>query len=161
MNIFVLDTDPTLAAQWQQDAHVVKMPLESAQMACTAVVSLGGTAEYKSTHRRHPCTLWLARSLGNARWMLAHGRALFDEYEARFDREHKSRPVFESAMADLLTLVPERPATPFALAMPAEYHGPDPAESYRRYYIAEKMVTKKGPATWRRNRPQWVSAAIA
>lgn len=43
MNIFFLDKDPKLAAQYHVDRHVVKMPLESAQMLCTAIRVLGGT----------------------------------------------------------------------------------------------------------------------
>ena len=32
MNIFILDRDPVLAAQYQCDKHVVKMVLETAQI---------------------------------------------------------------------------------------------------------------------------------
>ena len=32
MNIFVLDQDVDVAAKWHVDRHVVKMPLETAQM---------------------------------------------------------------------------------------------------------------------------------
>jgi len=37
MNIFILDTDPKLCAQYHCDAHVNKMILESAQMLATAI----------------------------------------------------------------------------------------------------------------------------
>lgn len=36
MNLFWLDTDPTLAAQAHQDVHVGKMLLEGVQLLCTA-----------------------------------------------------------------------------------------------------------------------------
>ena len=42
MNIFILDTDPIVAAQWQCDKHVVKMIVESAQMLSTAHRILDG-----------------------------------------------------------------------------------------------------------------------
>jgi len=42
MNIFVLDTSPVLAAQYQCDKHVVKMIVESAQMLSTAHRLLDG-----------------------------------------------------------------------------------------------------------------------
>ena len=42
MNIFVLDQDPTQAAQLQCDKHVVKMIVESAQMLSTAHRVLDG-----------------------------------------------------------------------------------------------------------------------
>jgi hypothetical protein len=35
MNIFVLDEDPVISAQMQCDKHIVKMPLETAQMLCS------------------------------------------------------------------------------------------------------------------------------
>ena len=42
MNIFILDEDPTIAAQMQCDKHVVKMIVESAQMLSTAHRMLDG-----------------------------------------------------------------------------------------------------------------------
>lgn len=36
MNLFWLDTDPTLAAQAHHDVHVRKMLLEGVQLLCTA-----------------------------------------------------------------------------------------------------------------------------
>jgi len=36
MNIFFLDEDPTLSAQYHVDKHVVKMILETAQLLCGA-----------------------------------------------------------------------------------------------------------------------------
>ena len=35
MNIFVLDESPVTSAQMQCDKHIVKMPLETAQMLCS------------------------------------------------------------------------------------------------------------------------------
>ena len=35
MNIFALSTNPREAAKWHVDKHVVKMPLETAQILCT------------------------------------------------------------------------------------------------------------------------------
>lgn len=43
MNIFYLDHDPTLAARWHCDKHVVKMILEYGQMLSTAHRILDGT----------------------------------------------------------------------------------------------------------------------
>ena len=43
MNIFILNTDPVIAAQEQCDKHVVKMILESAQMLSTAHRMLDGS----------------------------------------------------------------------------------------------------------------------
>lgn len=43
MNIFILDTDPIVAARSHNDKHTVKMIVESAQMLCTAHRRLDGT----------------------------------------------------------------------------------------------------------------------
>ena len=45
MNLFILDEDPTKAAQLQCDKHVVKMIIESAQMLSTAHRMLDGYVE--------------------------------------------------------------------------------------------------------------------
>ena len=45
MNIFVLDRNPTIAAQQMCDKHVVKMIVESAQMLSTCHRMSDGTLE--------------------------------------------------------------------------------------------------------------------
>lgn len=67
MNIFYLDTDPTKAAQYMTDRHVVKMILESAQLLSTAHRVLDGQmvetksmirgTEDKPRYRKHK--LWI------------------------------------------------------------------------------------------------------
>lgn len=42
MNIFYLDEDPRVISRWMLDKHIVKMPLESAQMLSTAKRLLDG-----------------------------------------------------------------------------------------------------------------------
>ena len=65
MNIFVLHDDPVVAAQMMCDKHVVKMILESNQMLSTVARKYGHDAPYRSTHAKHPCTLWTGDSLLN------------------------------------------------------------------------------------------------
>ena len=50
MNIFILDHDIERCARYHCDAHVSKMILESVQIICTALNSLGVETPYKSTH---------------------------------------------------------------------------------------------------------------
>ena len=54
MNIFILDTDHSTSALYYVDKHVVKMPLETAQMLCTALSATGIVTPYKATHKNHP-----------------------------------------------------------------------------------------------------------
>jgi Pyrimidine dimer DNA glycosylase len=85
MNIFVLDLDPVVAASYYIDKHCVKMPLEIAQMLCTAINLQGNETPYKPTHKNHPCSVWLRESLSNWNWLVLHGIAVAEEYTRRFD----------------------------------------------------------------------------
>ena len=159
MNIFVLDTDPVVAARLHCDRHVVKMPLEAAQILCTALHLHGVATTYKPTHAGHPCVRWAAETRSNFRWLAIHGLALVEEHGIRYAhtaagrRGHASKAVLLEA-AGLAGSIPDGPLTPFELVMPASMRGPDPVASYRRYYAAEKSAI----ATWRspRTRPSWM-----
>jgi hypothetical protein len=147
MNIFVLDRDPVLAAQYHCDKHVVKMVLETAQILST-VSNLGG---YKPTHQRHPCVLWAGTSQQNFDWLVMLGRELSKEYTFRYDKVHKSSAVIEQCAA--FDELPATGLTQFKQCMPIRcivYK--DPVAGYRRYY----MTDKRHFCTWkRRDKPEW------
>lgn len=150
MNIFACDLNSRVAAQSLPDKLVVKMPLESAQILCTAVWNDGQTAPYLPTHRKHPSVLWVARTAANWNWLVDHGLALSDEYERRYGRQHASREI-------ILQVAALGPKTgelePFALAMPDEYKQANPVLAYRAFLIAEKTryATWKSPGS----KPDW------
>lgn len=148
MNIFVLSYDPRAAARMQCDAHVVKMPLETAQLLCTAFPA--GEAPYRPTHERHPCALWTRRSRANYGWLLEHGRALCREYSIRYGRTHASEAVVRWCADRASGLAfPRKGRTRFALAMDERYRGGGAVASYRRYYAAAKASFCR----WERGRP--------
>ena len=157
MNIFVLDTDPVLAAQCQVDKHVVKMTLETTQLLSTAHWLNGSVGPYKATHRHHPCTIWTAASLVNYNWLARHGVALLDEYTARYGKQHACSGHIHRMLASPPKLIPRDVGlTPFAIAMNKDAFGHcivpgDPVASYRNYYRAAKADI----ATWKRNKPSW------
>ena len=153
MNIFVLDTDPVLAAQYHCDKHVVKMILESAQILST-VTGVG----YRPTHKSHPCTLWAGEYLGNALWVAKLAEALNKEYIRRYHKhEHKSWGVIRDMIyPELLRmgLYGEIPIgnSPSPQCMPDEYKHEDPVQAYRNYYKGDKVRF----ATWKnRETPYW------
>ena len=150
MNIFVLDTNPRLAAIHQCDKHIVKMPLETAQLLCSPFDN--GTAPYRRTHYNHPSSVWARESINNYDWLITHGIHLCDEYTRRYGKTHKSLAVIYWCHDNkhLLNL-PDIPLTPFKLAMPDEYKCDDAVTSYRNYYIYEKSRI----ATWKANQPSW------
>lgn len=139
MNIFVLDSDPRIAAKQHCDKHVVKMLLETVQLLSTARVTHGATAPYKATHKKHPCTIWVSASKTNYTWLVELGLALSDEYKKRFGKSHLSgRRLLE--ILDPPPNMPELGLTPFAQAMPEQYKQiGDAVAAYRAYYLGEKV----------------------
>ncbi len=148
MNIFVLDENPKLAAQYQCDKHVVKMTLETAQLLC----SVYEDAPYRRTHYNHPCSIWVRESVDNFSWLIVHGIALANEYTFRYGKVHKSQAVIEWARNNPPQL-PEIGLTKHVLCMPEEYKISCVVTSYRNYYRGDKSRF----ASWRRDRvhPTW------
>jgi hypothetical protein len=93
MNIFACDPNPFLAALyilWWR--HIVKMPLETAQILWT-VHRLHKTCDipaygYKSTHVNHPCVVWAAESTANYLWLVDHFEALCQNYRKYTERRN-------------------------------------------------------------------------
>lgn len=154
MNLFVLDTNPEMAATYHCDKHVVKMILEVAQMLCTSHHVVGNSsAPYRKTHVNHPCSVWVRQSPENYQWALDLGLALCDEYTKRYGKVHKTQAVLE--WCDL-----HRPEglrgvqTPFVQVMPEIYKDPCAVTAYRNYYRGEKAKI----ARWKNGRtPDWFS----
>lgn len=153
MNIFVLDEDPRQAARWHNDAHCVKMILETAQLLCTAQHLSGNSAPYKPTHVNHPCSVWTRQSRENYIWLCVLGLELCKEYTERYKKTHACERVLKDLYKNVPNNLPSGGLTPFALAMPDQYKNfDDPVGSYRNYYQT-KREGKLG--TWKQNRPFW------
>jgi len=169
MNIFFLSFDPVQAAQWHCDKHVVKMLLETTQLLWTAwhcyadrslLVSApttkGGSPGYQSTHRNHPCAIWVRQSQGNWNWLISLARALADEYRFRFGA-HKVHAceIHVAWLAANEPVLPPGPLTWPVLAMPDEYKiSQSPTACYKAYYMGQKrergLLVYKG-----RSPPPW------
>tara|TARA_R110000787_G_scaffold14600_2_gene44926 strand:- start:2267 stop:2758 length:492 start_codon:yes stop_codon:yes gene_type:complete len=137
MNIFILDNNPKLAAQYHCDKHCVKMILESAQLLCAQFEPK--TAPYKRTHYNHPCSQWVRESITNFNWLVTFAYHLCDEYKYRYGKVHKSRDVILWCNTNKKNLnLPNISQTPFCLAMPDVYKTDCPVQSYRNYYLGDK-----------------------
>ena len=161
MNMFILNEDAITSATEQCDKHVVKMPLESAQMLCTAHRLLDGDEGnedlYKIAHPKHPCTLWTMESDKNYEWHYAHWIALCNEYKFRYGREHLSFTKFHDKLNKMPKNIPfTLHKTPFRLAMgsnPECVVEGDPVASYRAFY---KTKAARFEMKWsKREVPEW------
>jgi len=153
VNIFVLASDPLMAARYHCDKHVVKMCLEYAQILSTVAARYDVKNDdlYRPTHDRHPCTLWAGDSLMNASWLRRLLFHLGHEYELRYGRTHASVSVGLWAFQRVAKRLPVRDQTKFVQAMPDEYRRPNAVSAYRAYYLGEKRRF----AEWRRGAPKW------
>ena len=156
MNIFYFDECPVKSAQAQPDKMLVKMPLETAQMLCTAHRVLDGddyadrVGLYKEAYKNHPCTIWARSGVINYSWLYRHFIALGEEYKYRYGREHGSITKLKDALQPHPENIDPNPVmTPLAQAMPDEYKDDNPIVAYRNYVIHEKHY-----AQWNKNRKQ-------
>ena len=162
MNIFGIDTDTTSCATYHTDRHIVKMPLETAQMVSFVyyhkdlwdgeVPNL--LMNFSAGHDKHPCSLWLRENLVNFLWTCEFGIKLIEEYRFRYDsqKHERCKMIFEWSLDNLPNL-PVAEFTPFAKAMPEEYKVDCSVESYRNYYRMGKSELHK----WtKRNKPEWI-----
>ena len=158
MNIFYFNECPIESAQAQPDKMLVKMPLETAQMLCTAHRELDGNEYadeqglYKRAYWNHPCTIWARESSANYFWLYKHFLALGREYTFRYGKIHKSVDKLSRALFKQPDNISRIGMTTLAQAMPDEYKHDDPTVAYRDYVIHEKHYAK-----WEqgRDKPEW------
>ena len=149
MNIFVLDTDPAIAAHMHCDKHVPKMVVEAAQMMASALRGHGAIdaqmpltkagKPYKGGYHNHPCTVWAGDSRDNFMWLSHHALALCGEYIGRFNKVHACHGPIK-LMSTMFHIIPEGGLTPFAQAMPDEYRDADAVKAYRAYYHSKQFA---------------------
>jgi hypothetical protein len=154
MNIFVLSLDHQKNAEYHLDKHVVKMPLETAQMLCSNLNKIGIQTPYLTAHANHPCTLWAGMTRTNFSWLCELGFALCMEYTYRYEKTHKCEQVIELAWNNR-NAIKDGPLTQFAQAMPDEYKDKDAVTAYRNYY----KQAKSHIFSWKKREvPEWLPA---
>lgn len=175
MNIFYLDENPQLAAQYHNDSHVRKMILEYAQMLSTAHRVLDGEEYYeagksgrrikrwrlsderenllyKATHINHPATKWVREGVLHYDYLYQLFCNLCDEFEYRWNKKHatdlKLRAILGTPPHNIKIHVQSSPP----LTMDEEYKFDDPIEAYKNFYRQGKSHL----ALWtKREKPEW------
>lgn len=189
MNIFVLDSDPVLAAQYQCDKHVVKMIVESAQMLSTAHRLLDGlcvpeqvvspktgktrlkkiwqledrdlnSVLYNVTHPGHPSTIWTMESMGNYLWHYQHFCALCDEYTHRYGKKHMTDTKLRFVLDQAPENIRDIGLTPFRLAMKSNPDCIDPSNPVASYRKFYRTKQARFKMVWsKRNVPDWFTVS--
>tara|TARA_R100000995_G_C3433440_1_gene99653 strand:- start:162 stop:653 length:492 start_codon:yes stop_codon:yes gene_type:complete len=160
MNRFIIEDTPHEIAKSLCDQHVVKMPLEEAQMLCTTLWHHAPDyAEqkglYKPVHQKHPCTLWAMENRANYVWAFSLYKAMLFEYYSRYMKKHGASKHFQSLWEGRFH-VPCGQRT----AHPQCFSGHDdlktdefmPIEAYRKFYIVDKARFARYKYT---EKPKW------
>ena len=152
-----------MRAAFLADCHVVKMPLEYAQLLSNAYYAHGQTppSGYRQTHAKHPCSLWTARSTRHWHAVAQLAFEALAEYTYRFGRVHKCW----FKITAMVRAPPQFGAAPsfkedtvcgemgdfddVPLCMPAEFHDARAPIAYVKYYL-HKLRTIPRCARWHR-----------
>lgn len=178
MNLFLLCKKRGKNAEAHCNRHVVKMPLEAAQMLWTAVHEGGADMTkfkmkpYRKTHVYHPTSIWVRESPKNWAYTVDLALRLCKEYTRRYKKVHGC----ESHLRYLKRLGYYPPlqkreitglrgelgngCTPFPIAIKEELRNKcvvyvdnkvDPVASYRNYYgwKREEWRKKGSDMSWK------------
>lgn len=184
MNIFYLDHDPKLAAEYACSEHCVKMILESFQMLSTAHRILDGAKIigktktgrsqqqwvhpnklsneilYKGTHSNHPSAAWVRLSAAHYDWLYNLAIYMNEELKYRYGRDKNHASV--EKLGETLKFAPAaiehiNTFTPPPQCMPDHCKLPDTVLAYRNFYNLEKSRF----ATWKvREIPYWYKPVL-
>lgn len=146
MNIFYLDEDPKIAAEYMYKKHVVKMILESAQLLSTVHHVVGAIhgdvtdhVPYKKTHMNHPSTIWARESVENYNWLYDHFIALCERYTQIYGKIHLSQKKCAGVLKTPPKHILSKGLTRMPQAMDDHFRIPgDSVAAYRNYYIKGK-----------------------
>lgn len=162
MNRFLIDHHPDTIAKALCDQHIVKMPLEEAQMLCTSLWHHAPEyAEerglYKPVHRKHPCTLWAMETKANYSFAFELYTSMLNEYTHRYGKIHGAGK-HRDALKEGIQFIPDGSLT----THPQCFSGHDdlrteekwPIMAYRSFYIVDKMHFAR--YTKGREMPEWM-----
>lgn len=175
MNIFMLDEDPKICADYHCLKHQLKMIIEYAQLMSTAHRVLDGEHYiepvgrkikrwrlapiqddilYKATHVNHPSNQWVRLSKDNYIWIFNMWRELCKNYNRDYGKIHATYSKLIYALAQAPKNIPDIGFVPMSdeyQAMPIELKKGNPVDSYRNFYNIEKASFAK----WKINKPEW------
>lgn len=137
-----MDRDIEKCVQYHNNAHVVKMILEYAQLLssvhhCTHPDPSSLIMLYKLTHKNHPCAVWARSSTENYLYLYSLAILLGEEYTHRYNRIHRSTYMIDAMPYP--DYVPEGPFTEPPKCTHDDFKSvPDVVEAYRAYYMRDK-----------------------
>lgn len=157
MNIFWLDTNLTNCAKAHYDKHIVKMPIEYAQLLSTTLIHFGYEAPYRKTHENHPCAKWARKHKGNYQLLWDLANEVGKEYTHRYGKVHKSHQLLLDGLIpreidtgeDVIITTP----LPNCTSIKNAPEHINLVTLYRMYYLADKAYIRSYK---NREEPEWM-----
>lgn len=181
MNLFYLDENPHVAAQYHCDTHVRKMIVESCQMLANAYTKtqlMEAPRTQKNTIRghsyyNHPVSNWVRRTSPNFYYTLKLATSLCNEYtkidgdvhfcESFVNWMYHCEPenlasLVDPTIMDIFTLPHLAMPVQIATQIKTKFKG-DHVLAYREYYKTKKMIFTLRELPWtyvNRVEPDWL-----
>jgi len=113
------------------------------------------TVLYSATHINHPSCIWTRASVENYNWLVDHFFALMQEYNYRYEKQHKCFGELSYMLQSPPKNLEEYDMTVIPSAMDDKYIVSDnPVVNYRNYYKNGKTHLHK----WKkREAPEWIN----
>ena len=146
MNIFFLDWNLKICAQYACNKHICKLLIEHTQLLYSVyhildpeLLLTAPLTPYKLTHKNHPCSKWVRENSSNFLSLLELTWEYCKEYTFRYNKIHSCQEHIIWMIQNLPRGLPNEPMTKPFQAMPDKYKCEDSVEAYRNYYIGEKL----------------------
>jgi hypothetical protein len=162
VNFFYLDKDPIKCAKYYCNKHVLKIPIEIAQILSKIHHELETGIDYCKIYKNSQVVkntlgpyCWIKQSYDNYIWTSKLGLALINEYKLRYNKDtHKSEPILQY-LADNPPKLPKIGITRFIGTNKYDmfqYISNDPITCARYNYAEMKCKNDKwnihGPPNW-------------
>jgi hypothetical protein len=164
MNIFFLDKNPELCAQYHCDKHIPQQINTIANILSTVMRKSGIIYGIYGGNKNHPYVLWAEEEDGNFLWLRRLGMGLCEEYSFRYSysgadshaMEHIIRDCYPESSKKAFGWENQKKETKMTKApqcIPSYFKCYNIIKAYRDYYLVEKagmlIYTK-------RNVPEWI-----
>ena len=175
VNFFYLDKDPNKCAQYYCNKHVLKIPIEIAQILSKIHHELETGIDYCKIYKNSVVVkntlgpyCWVKESYDNYVYTSKLGLALINEYKLRYNKDtHKSEPILQH-LVDNPPKLPKIGITRFKRTNKYDmfqYISKDPIICARYNYAEMKCVNDKwdihGPPDWYLETRKYILEVIA
>ena len=120
VNFFYLDKDPKICAQYYCNKHIIKIPIEIAQILSKIHYELKSNIDYDKIYKNSSVVkntlgpyIWIKESLDNYIWACYLGLELINEYKFRYNKQTCKTQIIIETLLNNLPNLPNKGETKF------------------------------------------------